>query len=319
LEGQDVRRLLQDAEIDPSVLDDPDGRVPSDKVSLLWSKAVESSGNSAIGLAAAKEAEPGGFDVVGYAMMSAPDLRGVLERICRYVRIVSDAASLDMLEEPDAIGVMLSLRSLVRSVPWQRYAYDFMTLCTFCRWVLADQVRPVRLELVVPPDTDLSAHEAIFGCPIRSASRSAIFFSAADAGRSLPTANRVLSQFHESIADEQMKRLGLLGIGARVRGEIIKHLPEGEPRRPAIARAMAMSDRTLQRRLQEEETSFGALLDEARRDLAARYVARPDLSLSEVAYLLGFNNQSSFFRAWKRWFATPPRHFREKRLAPFGK
>ena len=310
--------LMRAVGIDPAVLDDPDGRIPTDQISALWALAVERSGNSAVGLSAAGKAGPGGFDLVGYAMMSVPDLRGVLERICRYVRIVSDAADMEVIETEGGVGVTLALRVIGLSVPWQRYAYDFMVLLTFCRWVLGGDLTPVWFEMTVPDGTDLIVHERMFGCAIRPRSaRYALFFSRADADRRLPTANSVLSQFHDSLAEEHMKRLGLPQIGARVREEIVRHLPEGEPRRPMIAQQLGMSDRTLRRRLQDEDTSFGQLLDEARRDLAAHYVARADLSLAEVAYLLGFNNQSSFFRAWKRWFDMPPRHFRANLLKKF--
>jgi len=314
-EGLDMPALMRAAGIDPAVLDDPDGRVPSDKVSALWTLAVQRSGNPAIGLSAASKAGPGGFDLVGYAMMSVPDLRGVLERICRYVRIVSDVADMEVVETDGGVGVTLDLRVIALSVPWQRYAYDFMVLLTFCRWVLARDLRPAWFEMAAPAETDLFFHERMFGCPIRPLStRYALFFSPADAALSLPTANSVLSQFHDSLVEEKMKRLGLSQIGVRVRDEIVRHLAEGEPRRPMIARLLGMSDRTLRRRLEDEGTSFGQLLDEARRDLAAHYVSRADLSLGEIAYLLGFNNQSSFFRAWKRWFDVPPRHFRTNLL-----
>ena len=311
----DVPALMREVEIDPAVLEDPDGRILSDKISALWALAAERSGNPAVGLVAASKAGPGGFDLVGYAMMSVPDLRGVIERICRYVGIVSDVAGMQVIETEEGVGASLSLRPIGLSVPWQRYAYDFMVLLTFCRWVLAGDLHPAWIEMTLPAGVDLAVHERVFGCPIRTQStRNAIFFSRADADRRLPTANSVLSQFHDSVAEEHMKRLGLSQIGTRVRDEIVRRLPEGEPRRPMIARVLGMSDRTLQRRLQDEETSFGTLLDEARRDLAAHYVSRADLSLGDVAYLLGFNNQSSFFRAWKRWFDTPPRHFRTNLL-----
>ena len=69
---------------------------------------------------------------------------------------------------------------------------------------------------------------------------------------------------------------------------------------------MAMSERTLHRRLEAEGTSFQKILDSARRDLAERYMDRKDLSLAEIAFMLGFSDQSSLFRASKRWFGTSP-------------
>ena len=75
---------------------------------------------------------------------------------------------------------------------------------------------------------------------------------------------------------------------------------------------MHLSQRTLQRRLQEENSSFQQLLDETRRELAVQYLAQPDRSLLEIAYLLGFADPSNFFRAFRRWFGTTPGEYRSR-------
>jgi AraC-like DNA-binding protein len=87
-------------------------------------------------------------------------------------------------------------------------------------------------------------------------------------------------------------------------------LPDGEPRRTDIASILEMSERTLHRRLESEGTSFEHLLDDTRRELAQQYLGQSDMSLADAAYLLGFGDRSSFFRASKRWFGTSPRHYR---------
>jgi AraC-like DNA-binding protein len=122
----------------------------------------------------------------------------------------------------------------------------------------------------------------------------------------LPTAHDLLAEVHDAIADEHVRQVNPPPIGLRIRSLLTRRLPEGEPTRAAIARAMAMSERTLHRRLEAEGTSFQKILDSARRDLAERYMDRKDLSLAEIAFLLGFSDQSSLFRASKRWFGTSP-------------
>jgi len=76
------------------------------------------------------------------------------------------------------------------------------------------------------------------------------------------------------------------------------------------ATILGMSERTLQRRLAAEGTSFQRLLDDTRRELARHYLGQRNLSLADIAYLLGFTDQSSFFRAARRWFGSSPGHFR---------
>jgi AraC-like DNA-binding protein len=78
----------------------------------------------------------------------------------------------------------------------------------------------------------------------------------------------------------------------------------------ALALALAMSERTLHRRLADEGMSFQRVVDETRRELAEHYLARPDVSLADVSYFLGFKDQGSFFRAAHRWFQMTPRQYR---------
>ena len=79
-----------------------------------------------------------------------------------------------------------------------------------------------------------------------------------------------------------------------------------------LASSLALADRTLQRRLHEEQTSFQELLDGARRELAGKYLADGQYSLGQVADLLGFVDQSNFFRACKRWFGVTPTQYRQR-------
>jgi AraC-like DNA-binding protein len=96
------------------------------------------------------------------------------------------------------------------------------------------------------------------------------------------------------------------------REQIASRLVSGEPRREVVATALNVSDRTLRRRLEEEGVSYEKLLDLARCDLAQHYLARPTLPAAKVAHLLGFADQSAFFRACRRWFGVSPGQFRRQ-------
>ncbi len=95
-------------------------------------------------------------------------------------------------------------------------------------------------------------------------------------------------------------------IVSRVRTWVLEQLSEGEVNEAAAAAAMAMSTRNLNRKLQEQDTSFKALLNETRRSLAEQYVADPSLTLTEISFMLGFSEASSFSRAYKRWTGKSP-------------
>ena len=98
----------------------------------------------------------------------------------------------------------------------------------------------------------------------------------------------------------------------KARQVLCRLLPQGEPKREMVAQTLHLSQRTLQRRLQEEGTSFQALLDDTRRELAEQYLAQPRMTLLEIAYLLGFADPSNFFRAFRRWFDATPGEYRAR-------
>ena len=309
--GLDIDVLFEEAGLELAALSDADARFPTEGISLLWQFAVARSGNPAIGLVNSGVVKPGSFDVVAYAMMSSSNLLGTLERAIRYVDILSDAATLTLADDREGHRLILELFGGKHAVPRQRFEFDLMTLLTFFRWVTNRDLRPLALELRFPPPADLQPYQDAFKCPMRfNASVNALLFAPTDVTLPLPTAHPELAELHERIASEHLQRLDPAQTCHRARAVIIRHLPDGEPRRPRIAAILGMSERTLQRRLAAEGTSFQRLLDDTRRELAQHYLGQRNLSLADIAYLLGFSDQSSFFRAARRWFGSSPRHYR---------
>jgi AraC-like DNA-binding protein len=314
-EGLDARTLLSAAGVDPAGLDSPGARVSTEKVSRLWELAAERSGNPAIGLAQHQVARPASFDVVGYAMMSCADLRGAFERLVRYLLILSDALTVTASEERAGCRVTFELFGGDRPVPRQRVEFILVTLIGFCGWISGRQVHPLAIELPYPAPADPAPYRAAFRCPVSfDAPRNSVLFARAEMTAPLPTSNPLLSELHERFAGEYLKHFDHAHTSHRAREVIVRRLPDGEPRRDQVAGELRMSERTLQRRLEAEATSFIELLDGTRRELAEQYLGRLHLSLAQAAYLLGFADQSSFFRACKRWFAVSPGQYRTQLL-----
>jgi AraC-like DNA-binding protein len=314
-EGLDVDALFAAADIDRSALHAPGARLVSEKISRLWELAVERSGNPAIALAQHQTARPASFDVVGYAMMSCADLRSAFERLIRYMLILSDALTMTMTEERDGYRLTFVLSGGSRPVPRPRIEYIFITVIGFCRWISRREVFPTAVELAYPAPADLAPHQTAFHCSIRfDAPRDSMLFARSDMIEALPTSNPMLAELHERFAGEYLQRFDHAQVSYRAREVIIQRLPDGEPRRDQIASALRMSERTMQRRLEEERTSFVQLLDDTRRELAEQYLSRLNLSLAQAAYLLGFSDQSSFFRACRRWFKVSPGQYRDQLL-----
>jgi len=314
-EGLDARALLAAAGIDPAALAAPGARLPSEKISLLWELAAERSGNPAIGLAQHQVARPASFDVVGYTMMSCADLRAAFERLVRYLLILSDALTMTLCEERAGYRLTFVLFGGDRPVPRHRIEFIFVTVIGFCRWITGRDVHPLAIELAYPAPSDAAPYRAAFRCPVLfDAPGNSLLFAYADLTTPLPTSNPMLAELHERFAGEYLRHFDRALISYRAREVIIRRLPDGEPRRDQVASELCMSERTLQRRLEDEATSFVQLLDDTRRELAEQYLGRLQLSLAQAAYLLGFADQSSFFRACKRWFDISPGQYRSQLL-----
>jgi AraC-like DNA-binding protein len=306
-QGLDVRALFAEARLELAALNDPEARFANDNVSLLWRLAVARSGNPTFGLAASRIVKPAVFDVVAYAMMSAPNLLGVLERIVRYVRIVNDAAVMTVKQDPEGFRLTLQIAAERQPIPLQRFGFDLMTFLSFCRWITCRDLKPIALELAFAPSAGLEPYQDAFECPLRfNAPANALLLSASDVMLPLPTANQLLDEIHDKIAAQHLQHVDSSPTRLRVQAILTRCLSDGEPTRSNVAKAMAMSERTLQRRLLAEGTSFHQVLDDTRRSLAEHYMSRGDFSLADTAYLLGFSDQSSLFRASKRWFGTSP-------------
>ncbi len=313
----DVPSLFAAAGIDPGLLDKPQARFTADRVTRLWELAVARSGNQALGLDRELASKHVNFDVVGYAMLSSPDLRTGLDDLARFLALISDAATFAL--QPDARGAWLVLGHTGNTlrVPRQRQEYGLLALLMLCCWLTRREVRPLAAEFIFPDPVDWRPYRLAFECPLRFGQPATrLLLAAADLAAPIPSRNPSMHVLHERVMQERLASLGNARTSYRVSEEIIRCLHRGEPRREDVANSLALADRTLQRRLSAEKTSFQQLLDEARRELARKYLADEHYALGRIADLLGFADQSNLFRACKRWFGLPPGQYRQRLSDP---
>jgi AraC-like DNA-binding protein len=269
------------------------------------------SGNPALGMDPVLAAKFVNFDIVAFALLSATDLRTGLQKLAHYLALISDAATFELVPERANCWLVLGHMGNVRRVPRQRQEYGLLTLLTLCRWLTRREVRALGADFIFPDPLDVRPYQAAFDCPLRfNQPATRLLLPAHDLDAPLPSRNASMLALHERVIEERLASLGNALTSYRVTEEIIRRLHLGEPRREDVARSLAMADRTLQRRLHSENTSYQQLLDEGRRELARKYLADERYSVGEVADLLGFVDQSNFFRACKRWFGLPPGQYR---------
>jgi AraC-like DNA-binding protein len=126
----------------------------------------------------------------------------------------------------------------------------------------------------------------------------------------LPTANRNLAGLLDRVLAEELARLDRTNVVARCRALLLERLAGGEVTATEAARRLAMSRRTLHRKLADEGTTWQQLVDETRRDIAMRMIEDPRRPIGEITFELGFSQQSAFARAFRRWAGTSPTQYR---------
>ena len=148
-------------------------------------------------------------------------------------------------------------------------------------------------------------------CPVKfEADRSELVMCSRMLERPSVHANAGIARVHEDLAKELLARQVHEGLAHSVRQALAHQLESGPPDLASVAGELAMSPRSLQRRLAEEKTSFRDILERLRRDLARRHLEHTTISISEIAYLAGFSEVSAFTRAVRRWFGRSPAQVR---------
>lgn len=317
-EGVNVCALLRDAGFAADALEDPQARFSIDEVSVLWELAVARSGKATLGLSKELAATYGKLGIVGHAMMACPTLHAALERLARYMNVVSNAATFALVQAPEGHWFELGHEGGERPVPRQRVEFGMLTMLSFCSWITGREFTALVVEFVDPAPADSSVHEAAFGCSVRfgqAANRALL--RRCDLALPLSARDPALAALHDQLVEDELEKLTAGALTSlRVRQLVAARLCDAEPRREQIAAALNVSDRTLQRRLQAEGTTFQQLLDDTRRELAQKYLRKPRTPLRDVAELLGFEDQSNLFRACKRWFGESPGRYRARFEVP---
>jgi AraC-like DNA-binding protein len=178
------------------------------------------------------------------------------------------------------------------------------------------RIVPQSLTFIHRRSSGIDEFREFFGCPVRfGANRQSIAFAKHDLSVPIHSADAHLLNILKVFCDEALSRRKEPARPTRVKVEaaLIQMLSKGDATVTNVAGALAMSTRSLGRRLKEEATSYTAVLDELRRDLAMQYLDDTTLDVSQIAWLLGYSEVSSFNHAFNRWTSSSPRAVRSSR------
>ena len=309
--GHDPASLLAFVGIEVAVLEDPEASVPMRQVLGLIDHAVQVTGDENLGLHLAQHAEPGSFDVHLYAMVSSATLGDAFQCLCRYQRLIHDSTEVRLDIEDDRATLR---HRMPGGVAAPRHSVEFL----LAAWVRVGRMAtgtawlPMEVRFAHGEPARPDEHRRFFGAPV--------CFMAGENALVMPTsllelpcthADAVLFAMLDRYAADQLERAPRsAAVGDRARAALAAVLRKGEPSAAYLASRLKMSVRTLNRALAAEGTSYRHLLEQLRHDLAVRHLADKRLSVTEIAFLLGFSELSAFHRAFRRWTGHAPSAFR---------
>lgn len=311
--GVDPQRFARELGFASTAIPDAKTRLPSELGDIGFEKAMALIPEPAFALRAAECWHPSHLGTLGYAWLSSGSLRTALKRLERYSRILGQKASCKCGDTAE--GLCFSFDTGRGDAPVGHAVADFALslILSMCRTNLGAPLAPLSAGLRRPLPANRQPYDDFFGCRVAfGAAQDRFVLARHIADQPLPTANLELARTFDAILADQLAELSDNGLESRCRAYFLQELTSGEPTEEGLARALAMSRRTLQRKLRENGLTYRGLLEKTRHDLALRYLDDPDKTVTDITFLLGFSEQSAFTRAFKRWHGKSPSAYREQ-------
>jgi AraC-like DNA-binding protein len=312
--GIETADLLEEAGLTPAYLEDPDARIAGDVVLALWDALRDRAADPLLQLAAPTSLPFGAYRVIDYLVAASATVGEGVLRFVRFFGLIADAVTLkiDPGEEGQILGMTMAGGG---AVPPVYVDYVFAALVGRTRMRIRPELEVRLVELRQPPPSNPAPYTELFRAPVHfGAAFDRLYFSGEEWSAPTRSADAALAQLLEDHARilAERRHPAAAAIRSEVQNAIAAALPEGGSAAD-VARALHLSVRTLQRKLVAGGTSFREVADEVRCQLAEEYLADPKVSVAEVAFLLGFSDQTSFNRAFRRWTGESPGRWRNRR------
>jgi AraC-like DNA-binding protein len=306
--GYGVDPALLTRDLSPAVIGRNDRSNLPAAFDALCARALELTNDPALGLRFGERLNISAHGVLGLALMSSASVADALNVLLRYFRILSPASDLNLAQSDAGYCLRLTIRG--QSAPVQRFRTEALigSIVTSSQFLLNRPTPGVDIHL----NYEKPAHHERYA---QAWPHTHIYFGAAETSVTFPlamgkwaigTANPAVADIFRRQCEALLRPLNGDGVVSnRVRLALMRSL-DNLPSVDTVARMLAMSERTLRRRLDDEKTSFRTLVDQVRAEMANQYLQQTTLPVTEISRLLGFDNVANFRRAFKRWFGVAP-------------
>jgi len=309
--GHDPAPIFQKAGINPELIYKPEARLNVTSVERLWHIVEELLDDPCFGVKMARHWHPSRMGSLGYAWLVSTSLRTALERLVRYIHVVTEAINLEIKNTPKGLTVYMQIDPSVTKLQ-QMESGSLSILIHMCRYNFGEELAAIDVSLTRKEPECSKVITDIFRSPITyDAETNSITFSVKDVDKPLNTANKKLALMHDDLMMRYLIEIKKGDFIEQIKSIIIDHLPDGHVTDQLVAKELNLSERSLQRKLKEKGTTFRTVLDDVREMVALQYIKDPVNRMSDIAFLIGFSEQSAFSRAFKKWTGISPLKYRE--------
>jgi AraC-like DNA-binding protein len=311
--NEDPESVFRQVHLNPALMHQAGERYSLRKTAELWVEMSKRIKDPCFGLTAATCWHPSHFGTLGYAMLVSKSLRVTLERLIRFHRVISDA-------DFGAIHEDTKTNTLIFSIQYKDEAqYSCGREDAALAWIMSllrvnfqKPLTPVSVNFTHQKPECSGKYYEFFQSPVhfnKSVCNLSLSLDVVD--QFLPSGNEEFATFGEQAMTKYLLSLDQgSGIG-QIKKIIIDNLPSGNVTIVQVSKELGVNARKLQRSLQEKNTTFSTLLTDTRMDIAKGYMQDKNMDLTEVAFLLGFAELSTFSRSFKRWTGKSPMQYRK--------
>jgi AraC-like DNA-binding protein len=302
--------VLRQAGLPMGLFDQEKILVTTEELFALHRGISEVSGDPAIGLKLGTEERVERYDPIAIAALYTRSFRDALQRMARYKQLTCPE-EIRIAERGNECAVQFLWLLADQPEPSPLVDLCFAWIVAIGRRGTGRTINPKRVEMQ-RPESHRELYEAHFRCPAKFGTRhNVLVFNKADVDQPFLTHNAdLLAMVAPQLEAELTQQLAQKTLSEQVKGILKKLLAGQRPGLQDVARELHLSTRTLQRRLTADRAKFQQLMEEARRELARHYLLHSSLELNETAYLLGYEDANSFFRAFHDWEGTTPGEWR---------
>lgn len=310
--GVDTDSLLRDYQVDPASVADPETRIDAQSTSRLLDHAEQLLGDPSLGISMARHSEYSTFGGLGLALAAGGSLRSVLNRIVRFHRLISDVVVSSLSEDAHSLTLHLRPANDAHAPHPQALLFVLASIMGMLRYRIRRDLNPV--EVTTPPVNDVfcRALSRYFRAPARQCDHFSLRFDRQAADALLEASDPQLAAMLDATLTQRLAEVERGSLAMQLSIWLEERLPEGEPPLAEAAERFHVSARSLQRRLRDEDLTWQQLLEKTRRLLVERHLRAPNMSITQLAFLLGFSDVSSFSRAFKKWYGVSPKQYRDE-------